>query len=41
MSEAVFGAGGLEVAFVLDGGRATAFVLAAGRVRNVRFDRVR
>lgn len=40
-SETVFGAGGLEVAFVLDGGRATAFVLAAGRVRNVRFDRVR
>ena len=40
-SDTVFGVGGLELAFVLDGGRATAFVLAAGRVRNVRFDRTR
>ena len=40
-SEAVFGRGGIELAFVREGGRATAFVLAAGRVRNVRFARTR
>ena len=33
----VFGVGGLELAFEVEGGRAAAFVLAAGRVRNVRF----
>lgn len=38
---AVFGVGGLELAFEVEGGRAAAFVLAAGRVRNVRFDRAR
>jgi len=39
--DAVFGVGGLELAFEVEGGRAAAFVLAAGRVRNVRFDRTR
>lgn len=33
----VFGVGGFELAFEVEGGRAVAFVLAAGRVRNVRF----
>ena len=34
-----FGRGGIEMAFVRDGGSVTAFVLTAGRVRNVRFER--
>ena len=38
---AVFGVGAFELAFEVEGGRATAFVLTAGRVRNVRFDRAR
>ncbi len=37
--ENVFGWGGIELAFVVEGTRATAFVLAAGRVRNIRFER--
>ncbi len=39
--DTVFGVGGLALAFEVEGGRAVAFVLAAGRVRNVRFDRTR
>lgn len=38
---AVFGVGGFELAFEVGEDGATAFVLAAGRVRNVRFDRTR
>ncbi len=37
--EGVFGSGGIEFAFEHDEGRAVAFVLAAGRVRNLRFER--
>jgi len=37
--EAVFGSGGIEFAFEHDDGRAVAFLLAAGRVRNLRFER--
>ena len=37
----VFGVGEFELAFELEDGRAVSFVLAAGRVRNVRFVRAR
>ncbi|MYA42924.1 MAG: beta-lactamase family protein [Gemmatimonadetes bacterium] len=37
--EDVFGSGGIEFAFEHDDGRAVAFLLAAGRVRNLRFER--
>lgn len=37
--EGVFGSGGIEFAFEREGGRGVAFLLAAGRVRNLRFDR--
>lgn len=37
----VFGVGGFELAFEFEDGRAVSFVLAAGRVRNVRFHRTR
>ena len=40
LSDSVFAAQGAELAFELDGGRATGFVLGAGRVRNLRFERV-
>lgn len=39
--DGVFGSGGIEFAFEREGGRATAFLLAAGRVRNLRFERLR
>ena len=39
--DGVFGSGGIEFAFEREGDRATAFVLAAGRVRNLRFERLR
>ena len=38
-SDSVFGALGLELAFVRDGAPAQAFILGAGRVRNLRFER--
>lgn len=37
--EWVFGSGGIEFAFEHEGGRAVAFLLSAGRVRNLRFER--
>jgi len=37
--EGVFGSGGIEFAFEREDGRGVAFLLAAGRVRNLRFDR--
>ena len=40
LSDSVFAAQGAELAFELDGGRATGFVLGAGRVRNLSFERV-
>ena len=40
LGDSVFAAQGAELAFQLDGGRATAFMLEAGRVRNLRFERV-
>lgn len=39
--DGVFGSGGIEFAFEREGDRATGFVLAAGRVRNLRFERLR
>ena len=39
--DGVFGSGGIEFAFEREGDRAAAFVLAAGRVRNLRFVRLR
>lgn len=40
--EGVFGSGGIEFAFEREreGGRGVAFLLAAGRVRNLRFERI-
>ena len=40
LSDSVFAAQGAELAFEFDGGRATGFVLGAGRVRNLSFERV-
>ncbi|MCX8215041.1 MAG: hypothetical protein OTJ97_11160, partial [SAR202 cluster bacterium] len=40
-SETVFSGSGLVLSFVREGDRAVAFVLQAGRVQNLRFDRVR
>ena len=37
--EGVFGSGGIEFAFEREDGRPVAFLLAAGRVRNLRFER--
>lgn len=37
----VFGSGGIEFAFSREGDRSAAFVLEAGRVRNLRFERLR
>lgn len=37
--EGVFGSGGIEFAFERANGRGVAFLLAAGRVRNLRFER--